>query len=318
MPLYQLGDLLIADKHKPAFLVLNAGCDLQFSPGKRDCDPQRTILLVPGRFEPLYERGDEKNVKRTELFELGEERFRIIWQHTHVRGMPCYQVRPEHEANGYTRKWRLKLPYALEVQQHFASQLTRVGVPTPTPLFRERPMEVYGRAANGDCCHLRTIENGMIVFHHRDRDQFVLTVDCVHEVLDSMDKFIVAVANELKPAPGAPAPGTDDAKLAERRKKYLSDLRESRASLARTCIFQDNLRNLPALNKTDDHTDELSKTDKRMRLEIIHTAALTGRFRSSAPIVLAFSLPDIPAVPSAEADPLPAPSAIPAPGATTE
>ena len=179
MPLYQLGDLLIADRHKPAFLILNAGCDLQFSPGKRDCDPQRTILLVPGRFEPLYERGDEKNVKRTELFELDEERFRIIWQHTHVRGMPCYQVRPEHEPNGYTRKWRLKLPYALEVQQHFASQLTRVGVPTPTPLFRERPVEIYGKAANGDCCHLRTIPNGMIVFHHRDRDQFVLTVDCV-------------------------------------------------------------------------------------------------------------------------------------------
>jgi hypothetical protein len=261
----------------------------------------------------------EDNVKRTELFELGDERFRIIWQHTHVRGMPCYQVRPEHEPNGYTRNWRLKLPYALEIQQHFASQLTRVGVPTPTPLFRERPVEVYGKAANGDCCHLRTIENGMIVFHHRDRDQFVLTVDCVHEVLDSMDKFIVAVANDLKPAPGgAPATGTDEAKLADRRKKYLSDLRESRASLARTCIFQDNLRNLPALNKTDNQTDELSKTDKRVRLEAIHTAALAGRFRSSAPIVLAFSLPDIPTVPPAEAEPLSVRPASPAPDATTE
>ena len=318
MPLYQLGDLLIADKHKPAFLILNAGCDLQFSPGKRDCDPQRTILLVPGRFEPLYERGDEKNVKRTELFELGEERFRIIWQHTHVRGMPCYQVRPEHEGNGYKRKWRLKLPYALEVQQHFASQLTRVGVPTPTPLFRERPVEVNGKTANGDCCHLRTIENGMIVFHHRERDQFVLTVDCVHEVLDSMDKFIVAVANELKPAPGAPALSDDEAKIAGRRKKYLNDLRESRASLARTCVFQDTLHDLPPLNGMVNQIEEFSKTDKRVRLDIKHAATLTGRFLGNAPIVLAFSLPDIPAVPPGEAEPLPAPLACHAPGATTE
>ena len=315
MPLYQLGDLLIADKHKPAFLILNAGCDLQFSPGTRDCDPQRTILLVPGRFEPLHERAKvehEDNVKRTELFELGEERFRIIWNHTHVRGMPCYQVRPEHEPNGYTRNWRLKLPYALEIQQHFASQLTRVGVPTPTPLFRERPVEVYGKAPNGDCHDLRTVENGMLVFHHRERDQFVLTVDCVNQIIDSIDKFMVTVANELRAAPGAPAPNKDDAKIAERRKKYLNALRESRASLVRACTFQDSLHNLPDINKTDNQTDVLSDTNKPMRLEIIHTAELTGRFTSSAPIVLTFFLPDIPAASPIETEPLPVSVADPA------
>ena len=138
------------------------------------------------------------------------------------------------------------------------------------------------------------------------------------EVLDSMDKFIVAVANELKAAPGTPAPGQDEAKIADRRKKYLNDLRESRASLARTCIFQDTLHDLPLLNKTESQIEEFSKTDKRGRLEIRHAATLTGRFPGNAPIVLTFSLPDIPTVSPAEAEPLPAPSASPAPRATTE
>lgn len=340
MPLYQLGDLLIADKDKPAFLILNAGCDLQFSPGKRDCDPEQTILLVPGRFEPLHERGDETNVKRTELFELGEERFRIIWQHTRTIALPYYKVLPTHQPKGYDRRWRLKLPYALEVQQHFASQLTRVGVPTPTPVFRERPVEIYGKDAEGKCRHLGSIRDGIIVFHHRQRDQFVLTVDCLHSVLDHIDRYIIEVEAELRSAaaptgtsevPRPPAtnasvtdtpvaiahdapkeaphvsqkgarkeivrdPVKEAAKRAQRRQKYVDELRELRGLLAHSCIFQDNLNDLPVLNGKLPQVEEIVKDAKPstiVRLEIIHTAGLSGQFPSGAPIVLGFSLPDV-------------------------
>jgi hypothetical protein len=346
MPLYQLGDLLIADKDKPAFLILNAGCDLQFSPGKRDCDPEQTILLVPGRFEPLHERGDETNVKRTELFELGEERFRIIWQHTRAIALPYYKVLPTHQPKGYDRRWRLKLPYALEVQQHFASQLTRVGVPTPTPVFRERPVEIYGKNADGTCRHLGTIRDGIIVFHHRQREQFVLTVDCLHSVLDHIDKYIIEVEAELRsaaaPTGTSEAPRTaatnasvtdapvatgqdapkeapqvsqkgarkeivrdpvkEAAKRAERRQKYVGELRELRVLLAHSCIFQDNLNDLPALNGKVPQVEEIVKDAKSstvVRLEIIHTAGLSGQFPSGAPIVLGFSLPDMSSAPGA-------------------
>jgi hypothetical protein len=338
MPLYQLGDLLIADQTKPAFLILNAGCDLQFSPGKRECDPQQTILLVPGRFEPLHERSDETNVKRTELFELGEERFRIIWQHTRTIALPYYQVRPAHEPKGYHRRWRLKVAYALEVQQHFASQLTRVGVPTPTPVFRERSVEVYGKDAEGNYRNLGTIRDGIVVFHHRDRDQFVLTVDCVHAVLDHIDGYVAEIEGELnsrKVPPVTPdlpvkSPGEKTAlaeaatnapkdaprvspkgekkeivrdpekeadKRAERRQKYVNELRRLREFLARSCAFQDNLSDLPPLDGSSPQTETVLKganPSPVVRLEIMRTARLSGQFKSGAPIVLAFSLPDTP------------------------
>jgi hypothetical protein len=333
MPLYQLGDLLIATKEKSVYLVLNAGCDLQFSPGERDCDVEQSILLIPGRFEPFYERGSETNVKRTELFELGDESYRIIWQHTRAVAVPYQKVLPEYKPKGYERNWRLKLPYALEVQQHFAAQLTRIGVPTPTPVFRELPVEVYGKDANGNPHHLGTVHSGLVIFHHRQRDQFVLTVDCVHRVLTLIDGFIDDVESELsepagsEPIAGLPPaeapkeiaspaavasadregktakppernPATDAQVRARRRKKYLEELKESREALAHTCIFQDSLHNVPGVGGAAPQIDVISTSDKRTRLEVRHAASLSGRLPGNSPVVLIFSVPDV-ASPSA-------------------
>jgi hypothetical protein len=336
MPLYQLGDLLVATKDKPAYLVVNAGCDLQFSPGERDCDVEQSILLIPGRFEPLYERGSEKNVKRTELFELGEERFRIIWQHTRAVAHPHHAVLPQYKPQGYERNWRLKLPYALEVQQHFAAQITRIGVPTPTPVYRERPVEVYGKDANGDAHRVGTVQSGLVVFHHRQRDQFVLTVDCVNTILGFMDGLIAEIESEFsqpaeagataatatvlaeapretaQPAVAAPAehgakkgarPVRDPVKEAEaklkRRRKYLEELKEAREALAHTCIFQGRLHDVPAAGRAVQQIDEITPSDKRTRLEVRHVASLFGRSPGSAPVVLTFLLPDFVASPAA-------------------
>jgi hypothetical protein len=327
MPLYQLGDLLVATKDKPAYLVLSAACDLQFSPGERDCDVEQSILLIPGRFEPLYEHGSGTNAKRTELFELGDERFRIIWQHTRAVALPYHRILPQYKPQGYQRNWRLKLPYALEVQQHFAAQLTRIGVPTPTPVFRERPVEVYGKDANGNVRQLGTVQSGLVVFHHRQQDQFLLTVDCVHKILSYMDGFIAEIESELsdpqgagappattpvevakEPAPAAGAapagqkaktgqqPARDPVKEAEtksrRRRKYLEELKETREVLAHTCIFQDSLHVVPATGMAVPQIDAISPSEKRTRLEVRHADSLTGRLPGNAPIVLTFLLPD--------------------------
>lgn len=316
MPLYQLGDLLVATKDKPAYLVLNAGCDLQFSPGERECDMEQSILLIPGRFEPLYERGSERSAKRTELFELNEERFRIVWQHTRAVAVPYDKILPEYKPKGYERKWRLKLPYALEVQQHFAAQLTRIGVPTPTPVFRERPIEVYGKDAAGNYRHLGTVPNGLVVFHHRQRDQFVLTVDCVHKVLSLMDGFIAEVESEVSerteaaaataappaetPKESAPEAAAKEAeKKAKRRRKYLQELKDSREALARSCNFQDSLHDVPVVGGSAPQTKAISSSDQRTPLEVRHAASLTGRFPGNASVVLTFLLPDFVASPPA-------------------
>jgi len=323
MPFFQLGDLLVASKDKPAYLVINAGCDLQFSPGtKRSCDIDQSILLIPGQFELLHERGEEISAKRTELYELQGERFRVIWQHTRVKSFPHKSVRQEFEPKGYKRQSRLKLPYALEVQQHFAMQLTRVGVPTPTPVFREYPIVVYGKAADGTFLNVGTVSNGVVVFHHKENDQFVLTVDCINEVLNIIDHFAARVEEEIQAdgaigavnvagtsqpqaaassAPGTPPrrggenvvrdAGQEAATRARRRKKYLDELRASRDALSRNCRFQDSLCKLPAIDESEQHIDTISDTEKLTRIEVRHATSLSGKFVGNAPIILAFALP---------------------------
>lgn len=304
LPLYQLGDLLVADRTKPIYLVLNAGCDLQFSPGnERECDIDQSILLVPGRFEPLHEHGEETNVKRTELFELGEERFRIVWQHKRVRTISHRQVRSELEPLGYQRTSRLKMAYALEIQQHFAAQLTRVGVPTPTPVFRERPVQVYGKDSDGQYVPIAAVSAGVIIFHHRDEDQFILTVDCVHELCDYIDRFATGVDLELAEDEGesADAQKSERRKRQERRRKYLQNLRSLREDLSHGCKFQDVLHKVPIVGSMLTQTD----ADNQVQLEVHHARALRGRPKGSAVIFLAFSLADEP-LPSSAAPERPA------------
>lgn len=331
VPLYQLGDLLVADEKKPVYLVLNAGCDLQFSPdGDRACDLQQSLLLMPGHFEPLDERG-QTGEKRTELFELGDMRFRIVWEHTRVEALPYGEVKSKYEKLGYERKSRLKLPYALELQQHFAAQLTRVGVPTPTPVFRERPIEVVGKDAEGNCRSLGTISDGVIVFHHNRGDQFVLTVDCLHEVLDHIDTFINEIITEIelakaaadaeaalrtekeKSADATPAvssiaaatpagrqkevirdPVKEAVSRAGRRWKYVEELRHLRELLAHKCDFQDALHPLPVKSPISQVETVVTNNNSsaQARLEISCGAPRKGRYRSGAPIQLIFSVKD--------------------------
>ena len=295
MQLYQLGDLLVADKDKPVYLVLNAGCDLQFSPGSRECDVDQSILLLPGRFEPLHKRSTKTDVIRTELFELNDERFRIIWEYKRAKSVPHSKVRAEYEKQGYVRRTRLKQPYALEIQQHFAAQLTRVGVPVPAPVFQELPVEAYGKDANGDYILLGTMKSGVVLFHDRAGDQFALTVDCVQEVLDHIDRFLVQSSTELGPVAKAQSPPDDASMRRDRRHRYLMCLKDARDVLANGCRFQTTLSALPSVGDgalEPDQKPGLNK-DKPVHLEVRRAVNLSGRFKGKSPVVLTFSLPDV-------------------------
>lgn len=318
MPRYQLGDLILANKDQPAYLVINAACDLQFSPGKRDCDIDQPILLIPGRLEPLNERGTEANAKRTELFELNGEKFRIIWQHTRVIAVPRKDL-SSYKSFGYERNWRLKLPYALEIQQHFAAQLTRVGVPTPVPVFCESPVAIYGKDADGNYLKLGTVPSGLVLFHHRNQNQFVLTVDCVHKVLNLIDRFITKVRSEVEedqstagklpaeiPMDNATAkevepaakkkqkkrdPAAEARERTNRRIKYLEDLKKSRRVLAERCVFQESLHDVPeAGQKAKLKVYGIPEYDLQHQIQIMHSESLAGQYDGNAPVVLTFSL----------------------------
>jgi hypothetical protein len=323
VPLFQLGNFLVESKDKPTCLVMNTDYDLQFAPGiKRICDIDQSILLIPGRFELLYERGEEISAKRTELYELRGERFRVILQHARAKSFPYKSVRQEFEPKGYKRQSRRKLPYAREVQQNFAPQLTWVGVPTATSVFREHPIVTYGNAADGTFLNMGNDSNGVVVFHHKDSDTFVLTVDCIHGKLNLIDRFaarieggieagrVIEAANAASspqpPTPEPLAPGTHERRgggnvvrvpgqksaiRAIRRESYLSELRASSDALSRNYRFHDSLCKLPAIGQSEQHINTISETEKLTRIEVRNATSLNGRIVENAAVVSAFALP---------------------------
>lgn len=130
VPLVQLGDVFVKDGDVNIYMVLNAACDLAFAPHtSRTCDPEQSIMLIPGRLTPLYEAPSDMKLPRTELFAHEGKLFRVIWHDDRVVSIPYKDLFAGLSQSGHERRYRLRLPYALLVQQAFASRLTRVGLP---------------------------------------------------------------------------------------------------------------------------------------------------------------------------------------------
>lgn len=129
-------------------MVINAQCDLSFTPdGSRRIERGRSILLLPGTLQPVQEPipDKHKDAPRTELYEDGGHSYRIFWNTAEVKTIPYGEFRRWHDgadlhntgiSTRHKRKARLRLPFALEVQRAFASDLTRVGMPVAPPIYQ--------------------------------------------------------------------------------------------------------------------------------------------------------------------------------------
>ena len=204
----QLGDVFVKDEHAPVYMVLNAACDLAFAPHTaRACDPEQAILLIPGQLTPLYDGPPDMKFPRTELFELDKRLFRVIWRDDRVFSSPHKDLVAMMRRTGHERRYRLRMPYALLVQQSFASKLTRVGLPVAPPICVAVDVEAHcvDDAGNGRllCAPIR---GGAFVIHRRHKNafvqEFVLTGKCVHALQDHLDD----VAEQQSRVPLAPVP----------------------------------------------------------------------------------------------------------------
>lgn len=149
-PALRLGDLFIRDASNQVLLVISPECDLMFSPrGKRSFDPAQSVLLLPGRLQLLTESIPPNENLRTELFEFEGKAYRILWNKKQVRSEKFGRIARCLSIFKYERRARLRLPYALQIQQAFASDLTRVGVPVAPPIFRPVRMRAYYEGEDG-------------------------------------------------------------------------------------------------------------------------------------------------------------------------
>lgn len=145
----RLGDLFISEGEMQALLIISADCDLASRPNAA-CEPTDSVHVLPGRLQLLRERikdADEKK-KRTELFTFSNQSYRIIWELKKVKTLTFAEIHTFLKKWNYAWKARLRQPYALELQRMFASDLTRIGMPVPPPLYQPIGVEFVGRVGN--------------------------------------------------------------------------------------------------------------------------------------------------------------------------
>lgn len=194
-----LGDLFIKDHQNDVLMVINAQCDLAFAPDnkKRLFKPNRTILLIQGKLHPLSDKIDkEADTKiRTELFEYDGKAYKILWDTKSILSQPYGRIKSWLKMKGYKRESCLRLPFALEVQHAFASDLTRVGMPVSPPIYK--PVKVCLFRQNVDkkytYINLEQEESAFIVLH-KDGDNCILPVDLVYEI---REKIIAKLQEDL-------------------------------------------------------------------------------------------------------------------------
>jgi hypothetical protein len=191
LPLLHLGDIFIKDANDSLLMVVNAACDLMFSPlGSRKCDPEQPIYFIPGSLEKFHERKNEREFTRTELYEYKGKPYRIIWDHQHVYSVKYETVWNYLRTEGYSRRSRLRLPYALQVQQSFAASLARIGMPVSPPIFESADLEVYCQKENNKLTLIGgSFSEGVVLIHKRDRSDYILTYPCTCKLIDILGEI---------------------------------------------------------------------------------------------------------------------------------
>ncbi len=194
-PFLHFGDVF-CDGGGQILMVITPECDLAFTPDEKDrpFDPGKSILLIPGSLSAQNEPVSAR--MKTDFFSYKNETKRIVWEPKNLVSIPHGKIRDWLGRGGYRREARLRLPFALEVQQSFAADLTRVGMPVGPPIYKPARVEIACEGKDKKIEVLSTLDDAAFIFHARE-DEFVLSRTCIVELGDIIDKA-VEVLREAK------------------------------------------------------------------------------------------------------------------------
>jgi hypothetical protein len=254
----QFGDLFRKGKGKQVWLCITAPCDLAFSP-KRPIRSGRSILFLPGTLQPIDKpmKPFEQRQPRTELVRIDDKAYRIIWDPKEVARADWSAIHAWKTALGVERIARLNTPFALEIQRSFASDLTRIGMPTPPPFYnptrvRLAALDAHGKeveltAANRCDGYLSGDERGMrLVMGEAFMDALPEMLRKAEQVLEARFKAV-----EVKRAANKATPG-DLANAQAARDKVAAARKDAETLSALKGPFQ-----VPLANRVDAFLDEL-------------------------------------------------------------
>ena len=190
IPVLRLGDLLIKEEDDKLCVVVTPDCDLAFSTvGRRTPDLEQSIILVQGiRCRLNDERTGDL---RTELFYFENNQYRIDWDPKRISSLRMREFHKWYIDNDYSRPARLRLRHALQIQQAFAADLGRVGMPVVPPLPELVDVEFYGYTCSGwGQLESSLLSAATIVQLRSGRQKVVLSIECARMLVKLIDGLI--------------------------------------------------------------------------------------------------------------------------------
>lgn len=237
LPMLRLGDLLVHDDGRRVCMIATPDCDLQFAPNAgRVPEDGESVMLVPGELRPLIEPIGRGQIQ-TELYFHNGAQCRIAWERKKIITVPVAEFLAWCSDNGYSRPARIRLPYAVKIQQEVIAGFSRVGMPVAPPLQDFVPVEVYYEAADGTWDPLGSVlDPGVNVIYASQSDPtFVLTPAALNDLLEQLNALIGMYIRFLQ----------DD--LEENRKRQLT----SKLNRLRRCVDDpENLVSMLELRRT--------------------------------------------------------------------
>ena len=196
LPFLRFGDLLVRNADSAVYMIATPDCDLAFAPdSKRQLDPCLSVILIPGRLIPIWQR-EEHSALRTELFHHKGGQYRIHWKPKRVTSVPIGQFRKWCSDNQCFRVARMRTQYALEMQQELTSDVGRVGIPTVPPLFEQIDVQLYCEGPGAAWTTLgESVASGATVVHTRDEKAYVLISA---EYVGTLQRQMTSVIDILK------------------------------------------------------------------------------------------------------------------------
>ncbi|MDE0369272.1 MAG: hypothetical protein OXI84_03935 [bacterium] len=192
LPCLRLGDLLVNSDTDRVFMVATPDCDLQFAVGsERVPDEAESVLLIPGRLRTLGDDARSRDSMVTEPYLHKGERCRIVWDRKKIVTVPIYEFLDWSASEGYSRPARIRLPYAVKIQQEFVSRLSRVGIPVVPPIQYSVPVEVF-EGLDDTCKPLgRPMDLRVTVIRTGSGNySFVVAPSGIKDLLDTLKKLI--------------------------------------------------------------------------------------------------------------------------------
>lgn len=203
-PIINIGDLFYSEDKNDVFTIVNAECDLAFTPfcSSRPYKPDKLIFAVPGKlmaFDKIITE-EEKLKPRTDFLRIKDNdgTFRIIWNTNKWFYIECGNIENWMKQNKYKRIARLRLPYAIMVQKAFSEHITRIGTPVRPPIYQKATISVCCEDQQGNTVSVFDSSDSAYVFIDRiGNEMCVFNEDFIAKTKELIEKILEYIENRI-------------------------------------------------------------------------------------------------------------------------